>query len=155
MKKLFGALLVLSVFLAAAACAADSVTVKIGNALNPDHPCIRGTAQNPDIYFQTREAVNKQYDMLPELVEEAMADLAKITGREYHLFDYHGAPDADRVIIAMGSVCEAASEAVDYLNAQGEKTGVLTVHLYRPFSLKHFFKHIPATVKKVAVLDRT
>ncbi len=133
----------------------DAVKEFRRNALNPDHPCIRGTAQNPDIYFQTREAVNKQYDMLPELVEEAMADLAKITGREYHLFDYHGAPDADRIIIAMGSVCESASEAADYLNAQGEKTGVLTVHLYRPFSLKHFFKHMPASVKKVAVLDRT
>lgn len=133
----------------------DAVKAFRRNALNPDHPVIRGTAQNPDIYFQERESVNKYYEALPQLVEEAMADLAKITGREYHLFDYHGAEDADRIIISMGSVCESACEAVDYLNANGEKTGVLTVHLYRPFSIEHFFKYIPKTVKKVAVLDRT
>lgn len=133
----------------------DAVKAFRHNALNPDHPVIRGTAQNPDIYFQERESVNKYYDALPELVEEAMADLAKVTGREYHLFDYHGAKDAERIIISMGSICEAAIEAVDYLNANGEKTGVLTVHLYRPFSIEHFFKYLPTTVKKVAVLDRT
>ena len=133
----------------------DAVKAFRHNALNPDHPVIRGTAQNPDIYFQERESVNKYYDALPELVEEAMADLAKVTGREYHLFDYHGAKDAERIIISMGSICEAAIEAVDYLNANGEKTGVLTVHLYRPFSIEHFFKYLPKTVKKVAVLDRT
>jgi len=133
----------------------DAVTAFRRNALNPDHPVIRGTAQNPDIYFQERESVNKYYDALPELVEEAMADLAKVTGREYHLFDYHGAKDAERIIISMGSICEAAIEAVDYLNANGEKTGVLTVHLYRPFSIEHFFKYLPKTVKKIAVLDRT
>jgi pyruvate-ferredoxin/flavodoxin oxidoreductase len=133
----------------------DAVKAFRRNALNPDHPVIRGTAQNPDIYFQERESVNKYYDALPQLVEEAMADLAKVTGREYHLFDYHGAKDADRIIISMGSICEAAIEAVDYLNANGEKTGVLTVHLYRPFSIEHFFKYLPKTVKKVAVLDRT
>ncbi|MBR6267060.1 MAG: pyruvate:ferredoxin (flavodoxin) oxidoreductase [Selenomonadaceae bacterium] len=133
----------------------DAVNEFRRRALNPDHPVIRGTATNPDVYFQTRESVNKYYDALPDLVEEAMADLAKITGREHHVFDYHGAPDADRVIIAIGSVCQAASEAVDYLNAKGEKVGVISVHLYRPFSLKHFFAALPKTVKKVAVLDRT
>ncbi len=133
----------------------DAVKAFRHNALHPDHPVVRGTAQNPDIYFQERESVNKYYEALPQLVEEAMAELAKVTGREYHLFDYHGAEDADRIIIAMGSVCEAAIEAVDYLNANGEKTGILTVHLYRPFSIEHFFKYIPKTVKKVAVLDRT
>lgn len=133
----------------------DAVKAFRHNALHPDHPVVRGTAQNPDIYFQERESVNKYYEALPQLVEDAMAELAKVTGREYHLFDYHGAEDADRIIIAMGSVCEAAIEAVDYLNANGEKTGILTVHLYRPFSIEHFFKYIPKTVKKVAVLDRT
>ena len=124
-------------------------------ALNPDHPVIRGTAQNPDVYFQEREASNKYYEALPELVEEAMADLAKITGREHHLFDYYGAKDADRIIIAMGSFCQAVQETVDYLNKQGEKVGLMSVHLYRPFSIKHFFQFMPKTVKKVAVLDHT
>ena len=124
-------------------------------ALNPDHPVIRGTAQNPDVYFQEREASNKFYEALPELVEEAMADMAKITGREHHLFDYYGAKDADRIIIAMGSVCQAVQETVDYLNKQGEKVGLMSVHLYRPFSIKHFFQFMPKTVKKVAVLDHT
>ncbi len=124
-------------------------------ALNPDHPVIRGTAQNPDVYFQEREASNAYYEALPELVEEAMADMAKITGREHHLFDYYGAEDADRIIIAMGSVCQAVQETVDYLNKQGEKVGLMSVHLYRPFSIKHFFQFMPKTVKKVAVLDHT
>ncbi|SDE52087.1 pyruvate:ferredoxin (flavodoxin) oxidoreductase [Sporomusa acidovorans] len=125
------------------------------NALNPDHPVVRGTAQNPDIYFQEREVVNKYYEAIPALVEDYMAEINKLTGRDYHLFNYYGAPDADRMIIAMGSVCEAIEETVDYLNAKGEKVGLLTVHLYRPFSLEHFFKYIPKTVKKIAVLDRT
>ena len=133
----------------------DAVEAFRHNALNPDHPVIRGTAQNPDIYFQEREAVNSYYDAIPALVEDAMAEIKKITGREYHLFDYHGAPDAERLIVAMGSVCETAKEAADYLNAQGEKVGVLSVHLYRPFSIEHFFKYLPKTIKKVAVLDRT
>ncbi|MBQ1914080.1 MAG: pyruvate:ferredoxin (flavodoxin) oxidoreductase [Selenomonadaceae bacterium] len=124
-------------------------------ALNPDHPVIRGTAQNPDIYFQSREISNSYYERIPELVEEAMAQMAKITGREHHLFDYYGAKDADRVIIAMGSVCQAVQEAVDYLNSKGEKVGLLSIHLYRPFSIEHFFKYLPKTIKKVAVLDRT
>ncbi|EIW19839.1 MULTISPECIES: pyruvate:ferredoxin (flavodoxin) oxidoreductase [Pelosinus] len=125
------------------------------NALNPDHPVLRGTAQNPDIYFQEREVSNKYYDALPEIVENYMAEINKITGRDYHLFNYYGAPDADRMIIAMGSACEAIEETVDYLNANGEKVGLLNVHLYRPFSIEHFFKYIPETVTKIAVLDRT
>ena len=133
----------------------DAVKAFRRRALNPDHPVIRGTAQNPDIYFQEREAVNKYYEAIPQLVEEAMADLAKVTGREHHLFDYYGAQDADRVVIAMGSVCQTAQEVVDYLNAQGEKVGLLNVHLYRPFSVEHFLKQLPSTVQKVAVLDRT
>jgi len=105
-------------------------------ALNPDHPVIRGTSQNPDIYFQAREAVNRYYEAVPDIVEEAMREMATITGREHHLFDYHGAEDADRVIIAMGSVCEAAAEVADYLNAAGEKVGVLTQ--YRPLELNQY-----------------
>ncbi len=124
-------------------------------ALNPDHPVIRGTATNPDVYFQIRETINKNYDELPEIVEAAMADVSKITGREHHIFDYYGAPDADRIIIAIGSGCQTALEAADYLNKNGEKVGVVSVHLYRPFSVKHFLSAIPKTVKKIAVLDRT
>ena len=124
-------------------------------ALNPDHPVVRGTAQNPDIYFQEREVSNSYYDTLPEIVEGYLAEMKKLTGREYHLFNYYGAPDAERVIIAMGSVCEAIEETVDYLNGKGEKVGLLTVHLYRPFSLEHFFRYLPVTAKKIAVLDRT
>ena len=125
------------------------------SALNPDHPVIRGTATNPDVYFQIRETVNKNYDALPDIVEKAMADVAKITGRVHHVFDYYGAPDADRVVIAIGSVCQTMQEAVDYLNRNGEKVGVISVHLYRPFSVKHFLGVIPKTVKAIAVLDRT
>ena len=125
------------------------------SALNPDHPVIRGTATNPDVYFQIRETVNKNYDALPDIVEKAMADVAKITGRVHHVFDYYGAPDADRVVIAIGSVCQTMQEAVDYLNRNGEKVGVVSVHLYRPFSVKHFLGAIPKTVKAIAVLDRT
>lgn len=124
-------------------------------ALNPDHPVIRGTATNPDVYFQIRETVNKNYDALPDIVEAAMADVAKITGREHHIFDYYGAPDADRVVIAIGSVCQTMQEAAEYLNRNGEKVGIVNVHLYRPFSVKHFLGAIPKTVKAIAVLDRT
>ena len=124
-------------------------------ALNPDHPVLRGTVQNSDIYFQQKEAVNRYYDALPQIVEEYMQEINRLTGRDYHLFNYHGAKDAQRLIIAMGSVCEAIEETVDHLNAAGEKVGLLTVHLYRPFSIEHFFKYIPRTVKKIAVLDRT
>jgi len=125
------------------------------NALNPDHPVLRGTAQNPDIYFQEREVSNKYYDALPEIVENYMTQITKLTGREYHLFNYYGAPDAERMIIAMGSACEAIQETVEHMNANGEKVGLLVVRLYRPFSVEHFFKYIPKTVKKIAVLDRT
>lgn len=124
-------------------------------ALNPDHPLTKGTVQGIDIHFQQREVSNRFYQDIPDIVEGYMAEVSKLTGREYHLFNYHGAPDAERMIIAMGSMCETIEEVVDYLNAQGEKVGLLTVHLYRPFSLEHFFKYIPATVKKIAVLDRT
>lgn len=125
------------------------------NALNPDHPVIRGTATNSDVYFQIRETVNNSYEKLPEIVEDAMAEISKITGREHHIFDYYGAADADRVIIAIGSVCQTMQEAVEYLNKNGEKVGMINVHLYRPFSVKHFLNAIPKTVKKIAVLDRT
>ena len=133
----------------------DAIDAFRRRALNPDHPVVRGTATNPDVYFQVRETINRYYDQLPDIVEAAMADVSKITGREHHLFDYHGAPDAERIIIAIGSVCETAFEAADYLNARGEKVGVVNVHLYRPFSVKHFLNAIPSTVKKIAVLDRT
>ena len=124
-------------------------------ALNPDHPVLRGTVQNSDINFQHRESLNKYYETLPETVEQYMQEINKLTGRNYQLFNYHGAPDADRVIIAMGSMCETIAETVDYLNNNGEKVGLLTVHLYRPFSIKHFLQQIPETVTKIAVLDRT
>ncbi|MDP4176941.1 MAG: pyruvate:ferredoxin (flavodoxin) oxidoreductase [Bacillota bacterium] len=125
------------------------------NALNPEHPVTRGTAENPDVYFQGREAVNKFYNALPETVENYMGEISKITGREYHLFNYYGSPDAEKIIIAMGSICDAIEETIDYLNANGDKVGLLKVHLYRPFSAEHFLKYIPKTVKKIAVLDRT
>ena len=124
-------------------------------ALNPDNPVIRGTAQNPDIYFQTRETVNKYYQAIPEMVEGYMAEISKITGREYHLFNYYGAPDAENIIIAMGSACDTIRTVVDALNAEGAKVGVLVVHLYRPFAFDAFMKAIPETVKRIAVLDRT
>ncbi|MBR4903952.1 MAG: pyruvate:ferredoxin (flavodoxin) oxidoreductase [Selenomonadaceae bacterium] len=133
----------------------DAVDKFRRNALNPDHPVMRGTATNPDVYFQIRETVNNNYDRLPDIVEEIMADVAKITGREHHIFDYYGAPDAERVVIAIGSGCQTANEAAAYLNERGEKVGVVSVHLYRPFSVKHFLNAIPKTVKKIAVLDRT
>ena len=133
----------------------DAVNEFRHNALNPDHPCIRGTAQNDDIYFQGREAVNKAYDALPELVEEAMGQMAKITGREHHIFDYYGAQDAERVVVAIGSINQTLKECVDYLNKKGEKVGAVAVHLFRPFSVEHFLKAIPVTAKKIATLDRT
>ena len=133
----------------------DAVNAFRHNALNPDHPCIRGTAQNDDIYFQGREAVNQAYDALPELVEEAMGQMAKITGREHHIFDYYGAKDAERVVVAIGSINQTLQECVDYLNKNGEKVGAVAVHLFRPFSVEHFLKAIPTTAKKIATLDRT
>ena len=124
-------------------------------ALNPDHPVTRGTAQNPDIYFQTREAVNKYYDDIPEVVEHYMNQITKLTGRTYHCFDYYGAPDADRIIISMGSVNDVVEETVDFLNSNKQKVGLVKVRLYRPFSMERLLKAIPKTVRKIAVLDRT
>ena len=124
-------------------------------ALTPDAPVARGMAENGDVFFQHREACNRYYDAVPEIVENYMAEVSKITGREYHLFNYYGAPDADRIIIAMGSVTQAAQEAIDHLNANGQKVGMVAVHLYRPFSVKHLLAAVPSTVKRIAVLDRT
>ncbi len=124
-------------------------------ALSPDHPVLRGSAQNPDVFFQSREAANPYYAVCPEKVKAAMDKFAQIVGRAYHLFDYVGAPDAERMIVIMGSGAEAAHETVEHLNRRGEKVGLLKVHLYRPFSVKHFLEALPATVKKIAVLDRT
>ena len=123
-------------------------------ALSPEHPVIRGTAQNPDIYFQGREVQNKFFDKVPEIVAEYMNEIHKLTGRQYKLFDYYGAKDAEYVIVAMGSVCDTIDETIDYLMKKGEKVGAVRVHLYRPFSEKHFLEVMPPTVKKIAVLDR-
>lgn len=125
------------------------------NAMGPDNPVTRGTAQNPDIYFQFREAQNPYYLAAPGIVQEYMDRLGEITGRKYRLFDYYGAPDADRVIVAMGSVIETAKIVVDYLNGKGQKTGMVMVRLYRPFSADAFLKSVPATAARIAVLDRT
>jgi len=133
----------------------DAVQRFRDNALNPEHPVTRGTAQNPDIYFQSREAASKFYDDIPDMVEEYMQEIKKITGREYHPFTYYGDPDAENIIVAIGSITEVIKEVIDYKNASGEKLGVITVHLYRPFSEKYFMKAIPKNVKRIAVLDRT
>jgi len=125
------------------------------NALNPEHPKQMGTAQNPDIYFQARERANPYYNALPGIVEESMKQVSGLTGRQYGLFDYHGAPDAKNIIICMASGCDVIHETVDYLMKQGEKVGVLKVRLYRPWSDKHLLQALPETVKKIAVLDRT
>ena len=124
-------------------------------ALNPEHPVTRGTAQNPDIFFQAKEAANRYYDAVPDIVENYMQEIKKITGREYHPFDYYGAPDAENIIIAMGSVTETTREVIDYLAAKGKKVGLMSVHLYRPFSAKYFFNALPKSVKRIAVLDRS
>ena len=124
-------------------------------ALSPERPMTRGTAENPETFFTHREACNAAYDKVPEVVEYYMQKVSEITGREYHLFDYYGAEDAERIIILMGSATEAAREAIDYLVAQGEKVGMVAVHLYRPFSVKHLLAAVPKTVKRIAVLDRT
>src|SRR5271169_5874265 len=124
-------------------------------ALSPDHPVLRGSAQNPDVYFQARETVNPYYIACPTIVQNVMDKFAKLVGRSYNLFDYVGAPDAEQVIIVMGSGAEAVHEAVDYLTAQGKKVGVMKVRLFRPFSVEHFLQALPKTVKSIAVLDRT
>lgn len=124
-------------------------------ALNPERPVLRGTAQNPDVFFQAREACNKFYMACPEIVQQQMDKFAKLAGRSYHLFDYEGAPDAERIIIAMGSGVETSEETAKHLLKQGEKVGVVTVRLFRPFSMDHLLKVLPKTTKKIAVLDRT
>ena len=124
-------------------------------ALNPDNPFIRGTAQNPDVYFQGRESANPFYAAVPELVQETMDELAKLTGRQYHLFDYHGADDAEDVVVVMGSGAQTLEETVDKLNADGRKLGVLTVRLFRPFSMEHLIAALPKSCRRIAVLDRT
>ncbi len=133
----------------------DLVIAHRNRALSPDKPFIRGTAQNPDVYFQGRETVNPFYIKCPDIVQKQMDKFAKLVGRQYHLFDYVGAPDAERVIVMMGSGAEAAQDTVEYLTSKGEKVGVLKVRLYRPFSIEHFIKTLPKSVKTIAVLDRT
>src|SRR5262249_39990094 len=124
-------------------------------ALSPDHPVLRGSAQNPDVAFQARETVNPFYAACPDIVQRVMDELARRVGRQYKLFEYHGAPDAERVVVLMGSGCEAAHEAVDFLNCRGEKVGVVKVRLFRPFDARRFVEALPATTRAVAVLDRT
>lgn len=132
----------------------DSIKAFKDRALNPDHPVIRGTNQNPDIFFQCREASNSNYADVPDIVAGYMQDISKMTGRDYRPFNYYGAPDAENIIVAMGSVCDTIDTVIDYMLAAGEKVGVVKVHLYRPFSSKYFFDVLPDTVKKIAVLDR-
>ena len=133
----------------------DLVRAHRARALSPDHPVIRGTAQNPDVFFQAREACNPFYQACPGIVQKAMDKFAGIVGRQYHLFDYFGAPDAERVMVIMGSGAEVAEEAIARLNAAGENVGLVKVRLYRPFSIEHFIAALPASVKTIAVLDRT
>ena len=133
----------------------DLVIAHRMRALNPERPFIRGTAQNPDVYFQGRETVNPFYAKCPEIVQKQMDKFAQLTGRQYHLFDYFGAPDAERVIVLMGSGAQTVEETVEYLMDKGEKVGVVKVRLYRPFSVNHFIQALPKTVKAIAVLDRT
>ena len=133
----------------------DALKAFRARALNPEHPVTRGTAQNPDIYFQTREAANKFYDAVPDMVADTMREISKITGRDYKPFVYYGHPEAEHIVVAMGSVTETVKETIDYLSKQGRKVGLVTVHLYRPFSEKYFFDVLPASVKRVCVLDRT
>lgn len=124
-------------------------------ALTPERPVTRGTAENPETFFTHREACNKYYDAIPDVVEHYLGEISKITGREYHNFNYYGAADAENIIILMGSATEAAREAIDHLVSEGKKVGMVAVHLYRPFSVEYLMKAVPKTVKKIAVLDRT
>ena len=133
----------------------DAVKAFRERSLAPSHPKTIGTAQNPDVYFQGREAVNKHYEQIPEIVQYYMDKIGEETGRHYHLFDYVGAPDAEYVVVAMGSVCETIHETVNKLVSEGKKVGAIKVRLYRPFSAKHFIAAVPKTCKKIAVLDRT
>ncbi|WP_134220381.1 pyruvate:ferredoxin (flavodoxin) oxidoreductase, partial [Pelotomaculum sp. FP] len=132
----------------------DAVKAFRDNSLNPDRPVIRGSNQNPDIFFQAREACSPFFEPVPDIVNEYMQEIGKITGREHKPFEYYGAPDAENIIVAMGSVCDTAEETINYLMAKGEKVGMIKVHLYRPFSAKYFFDVYPKTVKRIAVLDR-
>jgi pyruvate-ferredoxin/flavodoxin oxidoreductase len=124
------------------------------NGLNPERPVTRGSNQNPDVFFQAREACSPYFEAVPDIVADYMKEIGRLTGREYKPFDYHGAPDAENIIVAMGSVCDTAEETINYLMARGEKVGIIKVRLYRPFSAKYFFDVLPKTVKKIAVLDR-
>ena len=133
----------------------DAVKAFRDHALNPEHPAMRGSHENGDVFFQHREACNKYYDALPEIVEKYMGKINDKLGTNYQLFEYYGAPDADRVIIAMGSICDVAEEVIDYMNAHGEKVGIVKVRLYRPFRADKLLAAVPATAKKIAVLDRT
>ncbi len=136
-------------------CDYDAVEKFKNRSLNPERPVVKVGAENPDVYFQGRETVNKFYNDLPGIVQEAMDKYAEVVGRQYHLFDYFGAKDAEKVIIAMGSGCETIEETINYLNKNGEKLGLIKIRLYRPFAVDHFLKALPETVKKIAVLDRT
>ena len=136
-------------------CPMDAVEAFRKHALNPEHPTARGSHENGDVFFQHREACNKAYDALPAVVEKYMNKVNEKLGTDYGLFNYYGAPDADRVIIAMGSICDVAEEVIDYLTAKGEKVGLVKVRLYRPWSPEAILKVIPKTAKKIAVLDRT
>lgn len=133
----------------------DAIDEFRNRSLNPERPVLRGTAQNPDIYFQGREVSNPYYEGIPDIVEKYMYEINKITGRDYKLFNYYGHEEAENIIVAMGSVCETIEEVIDYLNQKGERVGLIKVRLYRPFSKEHFFNVLPKTVKKIAVLDRT
>ncbi|MCK5135743.1 MAG: pyruvate:ferredoxin (flavodoxin) oxidoreductase [Bacteroidales bacterium] len=133
----------------------DALKAFRDNALNPEHPVTRGLAQNPDIYFQTREAINRFYEVIPDEVDAYMQEITKLTGRVYHPFTYYGAEDAENIVIAMGSVTETIKEVIDHLNEKGEKVGLVSVHLYRPFSEKYLMKVLPKSVKRISVLDRT
>ena len=132
----------------------DALAKFRNNALNPEHPVTRGTAQNPDIFFQAKESINKFYEPVPDIVASYMKEITKLTGREYKPFNYYGAPDAENIIVAIGSVTETIQETIDYLAEKGEKLGLISVHLYRPFSSKYFFEVLPKSVKKITVLDR-
>ena len=136
-------------------CDMDAVNAFRKHCLNPERPAMRGSHENGDTFFQHREACNKFYDALPEIVEEYMGKVNAKLGTDYKLFNYYGAPDADRVIIAMGSICDVAEEVIDYMNAHGEKVGLVKVRLFRPFCADTLLAAIPATAKKIAVLDRT
>ncbi len=133
----------------------DLVIAHRNRALSPDHPVIRGTAQNPDVFFQNRETANKYYELCPNIVQKHMDIFAKLTGRQYHIYEYYGAPDAERVVVLMASACEPTRETIDYLMSKGEKVGMIKVRLFRPFDIKRFMEVIPATCKVMSVLDRT